>query len=189
MIHVFPVWLENVPRIILCASVEARKYYFQGVYMISVTNVHIFSEGILNYHFQVKIKIWHHLSVWSHIFGTHSILFVFQKFDVENLWEDTISCCVLWRMILTRIGNLDNRLFRVTPCVTDVPLLPATYQVISPGPERGMSCYHIQSVMSCYICHGLSQQWRCTAYGGVYNSISLQTSGCQKTSALCLASL
>lgn len=50
------------------------------------------------------------------------------------------------------------------------------------GTRRGMSCYHIQSVMSCYICHGLSQQWRCSACDGVYKGISLQTSTCQKTS-------
>lgn len=30
------------------------------------------------------------------------------EIGVENLWVDTISCCVLWRMILTHIGNLDN---------------------------------------------------------------------------------
>lgn len=70
--------------------------------------------------------------------------------------------CIMTNDFDTHLEFWQSILPRMTPCVTDVPSLPATYQVISPGPERGMSCYHIWSVMSCYICHGLSQQWRCS---------------------------
>lgn len=78
---------------------------------------------------------------------------------------------------------------RMTPACHRHALITGHTSVDFNGTRRGMSYYHIQSVMSCYICHGMSQQWRCCACDGVYNGISLLTSACQKTSTSRMAYL